>query len=154
VPTRTLGETRPALDIGALSEFVGYWLRRAQVAFFEDSMREAPAPELTPGQLALLVLINKNPNLSQNRLSEGLRVDKSTLALTLHRLSRRGLIRRVRSTQDRRQNGLRLTAEGRSVLKRMLQYIPRHERRMTSKLSATERKTVVILLRKLVQERG
>jgi DNA-binding MarR family transcriptional regulator len=154
VATRKLGETKPAFEIGALSQFVGYWLRRAQVAFFEDFMRDAPSPKLTPGQLALLELISKNPNLSQNRLSEGLRVDKSTLALTLHRLSRRGLIRRIRSTEDRRQNGLRLTAEGRSVLRSMLRYIPRHERRMTSKLSASERRTVVTLLRKIVEERG
>jgi len=138
------------LDIGALSGFVGYWLRKAQIAFYDDFLRRAPAPELTPGQLALLVLIDRNPNLSQSRLSEGIHVDKSTLAISLHRLSRRGLIRRVRSTQDRRQNGLRLTAEGQATLERMLDYIPRHERRMTNKLSAKERKTLVMLLRKLV----
>jgi DNA-binding MarR family transcriptional regulator len=43
-----------------------------------------------------------------------------------------------------------LTAEGRSTLRSMLEYIPRHERRMTSKLSASERRTLIKLLRKLV----
>jgi DNA-binding MarR family transcriptional regulator len=138
------------LDIGELSGFVGYWLRKAQVAFFDDFLRRAPAPELTPGQLALLVLIDRNPDMNQSRLSEGLHVDKSTLAISLHRLSYRGLIRRVRSTEDRRRNGLRLTARGRDVLERMLEYIPRHERRMTNRLSARERRTLVTLLRKLL----
>jgi DNA-binding MarR family transcriptional regulator len=150
MPKRTLTFATRELDIGALGQFVGYWLRKVQVAFFEDFLRGAPAPKLTPGQLALLVLIDRNPNLSQNRLSEGLRVDKSTLAISLHRLSDRGLIQRVRSTEDRRQNGLRLTAKGRGLLKRMLGYIPRHERGMTRRLSATERQTLVKLLRKLL----
>ena len=50
MPNRTLIEARPGLDIGALSQFVGYWLRKAQVAFFEDFLRGAPAPKLTVGE--------------------------------------------------------------------------------------------------------
>ena len=80
---------------------------------YDDFMRGAPVRGLTPGQLAILVLIDKNPNSTQQRLSEGIRIEKSTLVVRLHRLADRGLIERVRSTEDRRQNGLRLTRQGR-----------------------------------------
>jgi DNA-binding MarR family transcriptional regulator len=149
-PNEKPREVLPELDIGALRGFVGYWLRRAQLAFFDDFARGAPARDLRPGQLALLVMIHQNPHLSQNQLSEGLRVDKSTLTISLNRLSRRGLLRRVQSTKDRRQNELELTTKGRGALNRMLRHIPRHERRMMKRLTASERRTLVVLLRKLL----
>lgn len=150
MPKQRPSDAGSELDVGALDEFVGYWLRKAQLAFFDDFARDAPASDLTPGQLALLVLIDRNPHLSQNRLCEGLRVDKSTLAISLNRLSRRGLVRRVRSTQDRRQNELQLTPRGQATLLRMLEHIPRHERRMMKRLTAGERRDLASLLRKLV----
>jgi DNA-binding MarR family transcriptional regulator len=150
MPKQNARQVDLELDIGRLAEFLGYWLRKAQVAFYENFLRGAPAAGLTPGQFAILVLIDRNPNLSQNRLSEGLRLDKSTLAVTLHRLSDRGLIRRVRSTEDRRENALRLTAKGKATLKGMLEHVSRHERHMMTRLSAAERRALVSLLQKLV----
>jgi DNA-binding MarR family transcriptional regulator len=146
-PANPAPETR--LDYGVLGSLIGFNLRRAQLVVYDDFMRGAPSRGLTPGQLAILMLIDKNPDITQQRLSEGIRVEKSTLVVRLHRLAERGLIERVRSTEDRRRNGLRLTRQGTSTLKNMLSFVTEHERRVTADLTSAERKKLTELLRKV-----
>jgi DNA-binding MarR family transcriptional regulator len=150
--TARTSSKRP-LDFGVLGSLIGFNLRMAQLAVYDDFLRGAPVRGLTPGQLAILVLIDRNPNTTQQRLSDWMGVEKSTLVVRLHRLAERDLIERVRSTEDRRQNGLRLTREGQAALKSMLAFIARHEREVTGKLTAAERKQLVVLLRKIASSR-
>jgi len=132
-----------------MAKLVGVQIRRAQLAIYDDFMRRAPVPGLTPGQLAILVLIEQNAKLTQQRLCDGIGVDKSTLVVRLHRLVERGLIRRVRSSTDRRENTLELTTRGKAQLKSMMEFVAEHERHMTARLSDTEREQLLRLLAKL-----
>ncbi|OBS10671.1 MarR family winged helix-turn-helix transcriptional regulator [Acidihalobacter prosperus] len=138
-----------ALDFGQLTDLVGYRLRKAQIAAYQAFMTGRDAPGLTPGQVGVLILIDRNPALTQQALSYGIGVDKSTLVATLDRLSERGLIRRVRSSVDRRQNELRLTPKGQRTLTEALAYIDQHERALTARLSDDERATLLALLHKI-----
>lgn len=142
-------ESESAVEPGVLSSIIGFHIRRAQLVVYDDFMRGAPVRGLTPGQLAILILIDKNPEITQQRLSEGIQVEKSTLVVRLHRLAERGLIQRVRSTQDRRQNCLRLTKKGNDCLHTMLDFVAKHERKLTERLSPSERKQLVTLLRRI-----
>jgi DNA-binding MarR family transcriptional regulator len=150
MPTQ-LSSTQPAenLDSGVLSSLIGFRLRKAQLTVYEDFMRGAPVKGLTPGQLAILILIERNPDMTQQRLCDGIRVEKSTLVVRLHRLVERGLIQRVRSTKDRRQNLLKLTKKGSSALTNMLDFVAKHERKLTARLSPSERKLLLDLLLKI-----
>lgn len=132
--------------MGVLTTLLGFRLRRAQLAVYEDFLADAPEPKLAPGQFAILVLIDRNPAKTQQQLCEGIGVDKSTFAIALHRLSERGLLRRVRSDVDRRQNSLRLTVKGEATLKAMLTHVKRHERRVFSKLSRPEQEQLLEFL--------
>jgi DNA-binding MarR family transcriptional regulator len=132
-----------------MAKFVGFQLRRAQLAIYDDFMRAAPVRGLTPGQLAILILIDQNKGLTQQRLCEGIGVEKSTLVVRLHRLAERGLIQRVRSPADRRENILELTTQGKAKLKAMLAFVAEHERRVASRLTETERKQLLVLLSKV-----
>jgi DNA-binding MarR family transcriptional regulator len=132
-----------------MSKLVGVQIRLAQLAIYGDFMQRAPVPGLTPGQLAILVLIEQNAKLTQQRLCEGIGVDKSTLVVRLHRLVERGLIRRVRSSTDRRENTLELTTRGKNQLRSMLDFVTEHERTMTAQLSDTEREQLMKLLAKI-----
>ena len=49
------------LQIGELSELLGYALKRAQLKVFEDFLRCMASLQLTPAQFSVLVLIEKNP---------------------------------------------------------------------------------------------
>jgi DNA-binding MarR family transcriptional regulator len=137
------------LQSGVLPGLLGFQIRRAQLAIFADFMRRAPVKGLTPGQLAILVFIDQNLDLTQQRLCDGIGVEKSTLVVRLHRLAERGLIRRVRSPKDRRENILELTAQGRARLKSMLNFVASHEERVSVQLSQAERKQLFALLAKI-----
>jgi DNA-binding MarR family transcriptional regulator len=142
-------EGRRGLNLGPLSGLLGFRLRRAQLAVYEDFERDAPVPQLAPGQFGILVVIDQNPDKTQQELCEGIGVDKSTFTVSLDRLAERGLLRRVRSDTDRRRNSLRLTAKGKATLEAMLVHIERHEQRVFARLSATERKRLMEMLKKI-----
>jgi DNA-binding MarR family transcriptional regulator len=141
------GPRRKKLDLEPVDHLVGYHIRKAQLVVYEDFMTgQRSAPPITPGQFTVLLMIDESPDLSQQLLCERMAVDKSTMAVSLQRMARRGLIQRDRSPEDRRQNGLRLTARGRAVLRAMQRHVAQHERRITARLSARERKQLIGLL--------
>jgi DNA-binding MarR family transcriptional regulator len=140
---------RTGLNLGPLAKLIGYRLRRAQLKVYEDFQRDAPVPHLAPGQLGILVIIDENPEKTQQELCEGIGVDKSTFAIHLDRLADRGLLLRVRSEEDRRRNLLRLTAKGKAALRAMVLHAEGHERRVFSGLSSVERKQLMDLLKKI-----
>lgn len=146
---RNQPKTRTSLQYGVLAELVGFHLRRAQLAVYDDFSRHAPVKSLTPGQTAVLVFIDENPGITQQELCAGIQVEKSTLVVRLHRLEERGLIRRVRSTIDRRQNALELTPKGKANLRKMIAFIRTHERRVFGRLSPDERKQLIGSLQKI-----
>jgi DNA-binding MarR family transcriptional regulator len=149
--TRMQGATTSSsrLNLGPLPSILGFRLRRAQLRVYEDFQSDAPSPKLAPGQVGILVLIDGNPDKTQQQLCEAMGVDKSTFAISLDRLADRGLIRRVRSEEDRRRNSLRLTAKGAAALKAMLAHVERHERRVFAELSAAERVQLLEMLTRI-----
>ena len=143
---------RVPLNVGPLNDFVGYRLRLAQLGVYDDFVRgQSGSSPLTPQLFGTLVLIDRNPDLTQQQLCDAIGVDKSTLVVTLHRLADRGLIKRVRSTKDRRQNALRLTAKGTARLRTMTTYVKQHERKITSQLDEAEVKQLMELLVKIMR---
>jgi DNA-binding MarR family transcriptional regulator len=137
------------IEIGVLDEFVGYRLRVAQLLVYADFIGGQKRSVLTPGQFAMLVMIEANPEITQQRLCDALGIDKSTLAVALHKLVARGLIRRVRSKVDRRHNVLQLTAKGATGLVAMTRYVRAHEKKIAARLSVSERSRLMELLDKL-----
>jgi DNA-binding MarR family transcriptional regulator len=63
-------------------------------------------------------------------------------------LENRGLVERRRG-EDRRTNGLWLTAEGRARVAGLKRRIRRHERRVAARLTGAERDQLIALLEKL-----
>ncbi len=137
-----------ALDPGALPGLLGYRLRLAQQVVFSDFA--ANVQGLSPGRVGLLILIDANPGVTQSRLAEAARRDRSTMVGVLDQLEGRGLVERRRGA-DRRTNGLWLTRSGRALLARALRSIAAHERRIAARLSAAERRQLLALLGKIAE---
>jgi DNA-binding MarR family transcriptional regulator len=97
-----------------------------------------------------LLLIEANPGVTQGRLAEAVRLDRSTMVGVIDSLEERGLVERRRG-RDRRTNGLWLTRPGRVLAARLRQRIERHERRVAARLSDAERGQLLALLAKLAQ---
>jgi DNA-binding MarR family transcriptional regulator len=136
----------PALRQGILPKLLGYRLRLAQQAVFDDFAASVDA--ISPGRLGVLVLIDANPGLSQSRLAEAVQRDRSTMVGVLNELEKRGLVER-QPGKDRRTNSLILTRPGKAFLERALRQIEVHENRVASRLSAAERAKLIALLAKV-----
>ncbi len=134
------------LEPGILPQLLGYRLRLAQQAVFRDFA--ASVPEVSPGRVGMLLLIESNPGVTQSRLARAMALDRSTMVGLVDALEERGLIERRRG-EDRRTNGLWLTRSGRALLSRVKRRIAQHEKRVATRLSATERGQLVALLEKL-----
>ncbi|QCX80182.1 Transcriptional regulator HosA [Streptomyces sp. YIM 121038] len=75
--------------------------------------------ETTSPQFAVLNSLVAEPGLDQRGVGERVGLDRSTVAEVISRLSRRGLVDKVRDPQDGRRALLRLTAEGRRVHRKL-----------------------------------
>jgi DNA-binding MarR family transcriptional regulator len=143
--------SQKSLDRGLLPSLLGYVLRRAQSAVFDDfAATFAGAGEaLTPGEFGLLVLVDRNAGLSQMALARALGIDRSTLVPILDRLQARGLLMRHRSPTDARTHALALTPAGEKALARFARLVKSHEKRIASHLSVAEIRTLIDLLEKV-----
>jgi len=70
---------------------------------------------VAPGQLAVLQRLWQGDGLTQAELARAVRVEQPTMARTLDRMARDGLIERVPSKADRRAFNVRLTLHGRAL---------------------------------------
>jgi DNA-binding MarR family transcriptional regulator len=100
----------------------------------------------------MLVVIEANPGLKQSQLAQAAQLDRSSLVPALDKLEARGLVMRRASEEDRRVNGLWLTAAGASLLKKLKQRVTRHEQRLMRDLSTAEREQLVQLLNRILPD--
>jgi len=142
------------VDYGPLADWLGFHLRLAQIASFQAFANEAQEIDLSPGRFALLMLIGRNPGISQTTLSRAHGSDKSTLTPALNDLKRRGLITRGRLKSDRRSYQLALTAAGQELLARLTVCATRHDRNLDRIVGPRDRARFLQLLRKLHTELG
>ena len=108
----------PAIELGELSELVGYALKRAQLRIFDDFMRCVAPLELTPAQFSVLLLLDRNPGRNQTEIASTLGILRPNFVAMLDGLEGRNLCARIRSTNDRRSHQLVLTEKGKAVLSR------------------------------------
>jgi DNA-binding MarR family transcriptional regulator len=81
--------------------------------------RETEQLGVTSHQATLLWLVKSRPGLSLRELARAEGISAPSLSAHVDRLETLGLIRRVRSTDDRRRVGLELTPEGRATVRRV-----------------------------------
>ena len=109
-----------ALEMGELSELLGYSLKRAQLRIFEDFLRCVAPLQLTPAQFSVLLLLDKNPGRNQTEIANTLGILRPNFVAMLDGLESRDLCARVRSTNARRSHIVELTDKGRAVLARAI----------------------------------
>lgn len=162
VPTDDLDEASPdtsgVLDLAGLTDVVGYALRRAQMAVFEDFIARFAALDLKPAQYSVLLVIGRNPGRKQSEIAAALGIQRPNFVAMLDELERRGLAERVRSTTDRRSHAIVLTDDGRAMLDRALSVQRDQEAIIADRLGPGGRDALVALLHRLTEvplsERG
>ena len=142
-----------ALQMGELSELLGYSLKRAQLKVFEDFLRCVAPLQLTPAQFSVLLLLDKNPGRNQTEIANTLGILRPNFVSMLDGLESRDLCARMRSTNDRRSHILVLTDKGRAVLARAKKLVAtKHEARLNELLGPANRIALLEMLSKIARE--
>jgi MarR family transcriptional regulator, temperature-dependent positive regulator of motility len=108
----------------------------------------------TPRQLAVLVAIDENEGASQQTLSERTGIDRSTLAAIVRRLLHRDLVRRRRTDRDGRTYAVKLTREGKRLLRQAEPMARNVDQRVLGALPAEQRVHFLAMLSVIVQTLG
>jgi DNA-binding MarR family transcriptional regulator len=143
----------PALDMGELSELLGYSLKRAQLKVFEDFLGCVAPLQLTPAQFSVLLLLDKNPGRNQTEIANTLGILRPNFVAMLDGLESRDLCTRIRSSNDRRSHILMLTDKGRAVLARAKKLVAaKHEARLNELLGPANRAALLEMLATIAKE--
>lgn len=139
-------ERNQRVEMGHLPERIGYRLRRAQIAVFQDLFRELAEFSITPAEYSVLTLLAHNDAPRAGQIAEALGVKPANFVRLQEKLEGRGLITRQRAPDDGRAVALGLTDAGRTLLGRLDDAISRHDARVSSRLSGDDRATLMRLL--------
>jgi len=142
------------VDFGPLADWVGFHLRLAQTASFQAFVQEAREVDLSPGRFATLLLIGRNPGISQTALAAANGRDKSTLTPILEDLERRGFIFRDKLKTDRRSYQLTLTDAGKKMLDQLVVCAKRHDDNLDRIIGSKDRVKFIKILQKITAEIG
>jgi DNA-binding MarR family transcriptional regulator len=109
---------------------------------------------ITPAEAGILRILARDDGLSQRALADKLRIVQSRVVALIDRMQESGLVERKRSSADRRNYELKLTAAGRELLNRLRPIAAEHEQESTAALTAHEQATLGQLLIKLAAAAG
>ena len=147
-----LAESPPAeIKYGDLPMLIGYALRRAQLAVFEDFHRNMAAEDMRPAQFSVLLLLKHNPGLRQTQVSTALSIKTTNFVPLFDELERRGLAERRPIAGDRRAKGLFLTAEGSKTIVRLERQVAIHDAKFAARLGADGKFALIGLLHRLAE---
>jgi DNA-binding MarR family transcriptional regulator len=103
-------------------------------------------PDLTSRQFVILSCLAEHDGISQTKIVEDTRVDRSTISTIVTLLGRRGLVQRRRSRSDSRAYVLSMTAAGRAALKKAKTKIAKADRKALSALNEDQRLALLAAL--------
>ncbi len=137
------------IDTSYLETLLGYNARRAALVIIELFLKRMAVYDLRPVDFSVLSLITHNPGISSRQLCSELNILPPNLVGMINTLEKRELILRQPHPSDGRVIGLHLSDVGRKLMKDAEQTAQELENEAASKLTATERKTLMRLLQKI-----
>jgi DNA-binding MarR family transcriptional regulator len=112
------------------------------------------AVDLNPPLFRVLNLVDAAEGQSQQAIGAAIDVPASRMVALVDELEQRGLVERRPNPDDRRMRALYLTKRGRSALARGRAIAAEHEKALTQGMNSADRKRLVGLLQKIVDEQA
>jgi MarR family transcriptional regulator, lower aerobic nicotinate degradation pathway regulator len=137
-------------DHSRLLDMPGHLIRRLQQIAAALFLEQAKSFEFTPVQYAALVAIGNHPGLDQTALCNAVALDRSTIGDVVSRLEKKGLIRRVNGSADRRTKSLHITAGGARLIRDIEPAVQSTQRLILAPLKPGERIAFMRMLKHLV----
>lgn len=106
---------------------------------------------VTRGQFPVLLMLWEQEGVTQTQLAERLAVEQPTMANTLKRMERDGLIVRVPDAEDRRQAHIHLTPRGRALEEVLTDSARETNAVALADLDPAERQQLLALARRVIQ---
>jgi DNA-binding MarR family transcriptional regulator len=132
------------------NESAGYLINHLARIFAQALATEIKPLGLAPGQFMVLLELWREDGLTQRDLVARLDVEQATLANTLSRMERDGLVRRVPHPSDGRSQIVRLTARARQLEGPATRAADGINRRMLADLPALDRRCFVETMRRVI----
>jgi DNA-binding MarR family transcriptional regulator len=132
------------IDLSALGDVIGYQLRRAQLAVFDDFIRAFAEHNIRPSQYGALTAIERNPGSSQAAIAQSLGIKRSNFVKLIDEFERRKLVARRQVAGDRRANALYLTKGGQAAIEQFHAIRVSHEARIGALVGAPEERRLFL----------
>jgi DNA-binding MarR family transcriptional regulator len=100
---------------------IGRLLTRVKGDIMDMLDRELAPFDITAAQYVILVKLASGETDSASTLCKGVSYDPGAMTRMIDRLERKGLVRRVRSADDRRKILVELTEEGKAVYPKLIE---------------------------------
>jgi DNA-binding MarR family transcriptional regulator len=129
-----------------------FLLKRLGFAVKERTMKAYEGTGLHPYHHAILLVLDEGSRETQGAIADTLGYDRGQLVGLLDELEERGLVERRRDPNDRRRHLVRLTGDGKRMLRRLRALAAQIEDDFLSPLSEKERVNLHALLLRLAEK--
>ena len=132
-------------DMSFLEGTIGYSIRRAQMAVFQDIYNAFGDKALTLVQFSAMAVTADNPEITQAELAELLAVERPRIVPILNKLEELGIAQRLVCDTDTRNRRIVLTPKGHKLLAELKRRFALHEHRLAQLLGAEHKKLLKML---------
>ncbi len=139
----------PGIRYGVLDELVGYGVRRAQLAIYEDFVESLATWGITPQRFSALTIVSLNPRLKLTELADVLGIARSGAVTLVDALAEMGYVERHPAPDDKRAYGLLMTAKGTKDLAEITSAVRAHDARIAQQLAPGEAKQLMQTLNRI-----
>ena len=133
---------------------VAFLLSQVGIHASQRFARRIAEIDLQPPQFRVMNMVDAVEGRSQQAIAETIGAPPSRMVAIVDELEARGLIERRPHPGDRRVHALYLTGAGRRLLARGRKIALEHEEELMKGLSVADRRRLVALLQKVVDEQG
>jgi DNA-binding MarR family transcriptional regulator len=144
------GDDTP-IDLSLLQQMVGFHVHMFDVAMYQRFYERFADRAFTPAIFSTLAVIRQNPGIRHGALADALCIQRPNLTALINKLERLGYVSRRSSSEDKRSVALHLTDRGERAVATMQERMLAFDREVTAGLSASERKTLLALLQKVLR---
>ena len=137
------------VDTSYLETLLGYNTRRTSLTVISLFMRRMAPYGLKPVDFSVMSVVRHNPGVTSRQICSVLDILPPNLVGMLNALQQRELIERRPHPRDGRAQGLHLTAAGQRLMTEAEHTASDLEAQAASRLSASEFKTLIKLLKKI-----
>lgn len=145
-----MSETKTSIDYSLLNSLVGYRLRRAQLAYFENFTATCADSGITPGLFGILAIVRNNPGLTQTAVAQAIETDRSAMVAAVDKLEKLDLIERQASENDRRSYALYLTEHGIRFTDDLHKKVLAHEAHFEQVMNSGEKEWLLSILTRVI----